>query len=95
MEKTKKSMSSNTIPHHQNPTEYSYSNHELRGLMQWLINELQNPKAPPQTQCTFVKNVPLLHWNCSGHSSTPFYAVTKILLLQTKFEVVLLIKVLW
>jgi len=51
MEKTKKYMSANTIPHHQNSTEYSYSNHEVKFQMQWLINELQNPKVPHQTQC--------------------------------------------
>jgi len=80
-------MSSNTIPHHQNSTGYSYSNHELKFQIGWLINELQNPKAPHQTQCTFVKNVPLLHRKCSGHRSMSFYVITKILLLQTKFQV--------
>jgi hypothetical protein len=84
--KTKKYMSSNTIPHLQKPTEYSYSNHELKVQTQWLINGLWNPKAPRQTQCTFVKNGPLLHWNCSEQGSMYFYVVTKILLLPTNFK---------
>lgn len=53
-------MSSNATYHHQNPTEYSHWKHELEVQMQWLINELQNPKAPHQTHCTFVKHGPLL-----------------------------------
>lgn len=95
MEKTKKYTSSNATPHHQNPTEYSYWKHELEVQMQWLINELQNPKAPQQTHCTFVKHGPLQLWNCSGQNRVFFNVVTKILLLPTKFVVILPIKVLW
>jgi hypothetical protein len=95
MEKTEKHTSSNTISAPSEPYRILTLDHELKVQMQWLINELQNPKAPQQTHWTCVKHDPLLQLNWSGHSSMSFYTVTKILLLQTKFEVIVPIKVLW